>query len=89
MRVMTMPLRSMEDEMPDSLEQGAISVNRHPGLDPGSIFFHRIYLIEEQVDAMIGSPNDLSGGQVIPIIKSGMTEWVRFRAICSRAGARS
>jgi len=32
---------------------------------------------------MIGPPNDLSGGQVIPIIKSGMTKWVRFRAICS------
>ena len=29
---------------------------------------------------MIGSPNDLSGGQIIPIIKSGMTKWVRFRA---------
>jgi len=32
---------------------------------------------------MIGSPNDLSGGQVIPIIKPGMTKWVRFRAVCS------
>jgi len=30
--------------------------------------------MEEQVDAMIGSPNDLPGGQVIPIIKSGMTK---------------
>ncbi len=30
---------------------------------------------------MIGSSNDLSGGQVIPIIKSGMTTWSDSRSL--------
>jgi len=53
-----------------NLEQGALGVNCHPRLDPGSIFSDRSYLIAEQVDAMIGSsmtcPGDRSSQSSSP-----------------------
>jgi hypothetical protein len=45
---------------------------RHAGLDPASTFF--FHWCFKKGGPMIGSPNELSEGQLIPIIKSGVTD---------------